>query len=382
MKIIFTILIALSISSIILFIRPDNETQIQELPVTVVITDTVKKITERPYTKITGMLHPWRQSTLAFEISGYVKKRNVESGQIVETGTTLLELKKGDKIDAFKEEQAKLKIEQYTLNLNRSLLELIRQENEIQEREVERLKNLVKDSVSSLSLYEAELQKLLQLQTEESRLQNQIQISKQKIARQQAIFSLAQRNLDRTKLTAPYTGIINAIFLDIGDPTTPTSIAVEMSAQDWLDLHIEIPHDLLKEIHLGDQIKVEISQQTRTGKIVALTTVPNTKTHTYPIKIRLSGADLFAGQIAQAWLPKKYYPDSVLIPASAVVHEEEQAFVYQINNNQVIKTPVTLRQRIKEYYATEDLSPNTVIASENATALSDGQTVQISQPTK
>ena len=91
--------------------------------------------------KATGKLEPARKASLHFQVSGQINERFVEPGTKVKAKDQMLSVDSGDFVDAVEESKALLEIKRDTIKRDLRLLELIKQERELQEEEVKRLKD-------------------------------------------------------------------------------------------------------------------------------------------------------------------------------------------------------------------------------------------------
>ena len=137
----------------------------------------------------------------------------MEAGQKVKAKTQMLSVNSGDFVDAVEESKALLEIKRNTIKRDLRLLELIKQERELQEEEVKRLKQLDQNSLTSKSNYDQALQSLYQQKAEETRLNHSVKLSRSELKVEQARLNKARRNLERTKLVSPFDGVINSVHV-------------------------------------------------------------------------------------------------------------------------------------------------------------------------
>lgn len=363
--------------SLLIWTRPDSKAELQPLAIARVSTVNVQEMDIRPITRITGKLQPARKGTLRFEVSGVVTQRNVEPGQQVAKGDTLLQLDDGDFTDAVAEAQALLIQEQDAVRRDRELLELTSAARVIQEREVERLKKLGKESLASKSTYDESLRVLIQQQEEETRLQHNVDSAEARLQIRNAALSKAQRNLQRSRLVAPYNSTINAVFVNDGDYISVGQVALELVQMDPLDLYIEVTGEIANQLQLGQEINIHVKEQQYTGKVYAIVADPDPVTHTHAIRIRLSVVNLYPGQLASAELPGRELPNASVIPVSAILQEEGQSYVFAVNNNHLVRYPVELIARQQDLQVITGVPAGIPVVVKDVAVLADGQEVQI-----
>lgn len=377
MRIIFIVVFSVVVVIWLFSSRPEPQAQLRELPPAQVITDTVKTINIQPVRTVTGKLQPSRRTGLTFELSGQIRRRQVEPGQYVAADTVLLQIDDGDFTDAVAETSASLQRERDAVERDRRLLSLLSDESEIQRREVARLEKLGRESLASQSRYDQVLQQLLKLQAEEARLQYSVDSANARIMIRQAELNKAERNLGRTKLVAPFDGVVNAVFFEVGDYAASGQIAIEVIQNVELDLYLEISGNTATHLGLGQVIAVDTGDITRQGRITALSIDPDPDTNTHGLRIRLAGDGLYPGQLAKARLPGENYHDVNVVPVSAVLHEEGAVFVHRVVDDRIVRTPVSLIQRFEDLHIIEGIEPDARVVIRDSTALADGQTVTV-----
>ncbi|HSR63355.1 MAG TPA: efflux RND transporter periplasmic adaptor subunit [Gammaproteobacteria bacterium] len=357
--------------------RPDTQAELQPPSPARVTIGEVSRMDIRPVTRVTGKLQPVRRANLRFEVSGNVVFRAVEPGQTVAEGDLLLRVDDGDFVDAVAESRARLSLEQDAVRRDRELLELIRQKIVIQQREVDRLERLGQESLASKSNYDATLRELIQLEEEEARLQHSVATANSRLRSIETVLSKAERNLERTKLRAPFAGTVNSVTLEIGDYVAAGQIALELVKLDQLDVSLETTGEIANQLQLGQTVEVTVDGKTRPGRLVAIAPDPNPATHTHAIRVRVSGDDFNAGQLADVVLPGKILVNVEVVPVSAVLQEEGNAFLFGIEDNHLVRQTVSLRARHNDWQVVEGVHPGMKIVTRDVAALTDGQEVFI-----
>jgi RND family efflux transporter MFP subunit len=365
--------------SLLIWTRPDTQAELQPLPPARVFTDVVQQMSVQPVTRITGKLQPARKASLRLEVTGNVIARFVEPGQKVAAGEPLLQLEDGDFRDAVNEARALLSQEQNAIDRDRRLLELVTKEREIQDREVNRMETLGRDSLASKSKYDEALRLLLQHQEEETRLKHSVDTAEARLNIRRAAMNLAERNLDRSRLVAPFAGTINSVMFDVGDHVSAGQVAMELVQLDELDLYLEITGQLAHQLQLGQEVKLVINDAELKGNIHAITPDPNPVTHTHALRIRLPAGnqmfDLYPGQLVMAELPGRPLNDVEVVPVSSILREEGRAYVFTVEGNRISKHQVELVARQNDMQIIDGISPGTRIVARDVTLLADGQVV-------
>lgn len=375
MRILFISVISVLIITGLFWTRPDTYAELQALPPPTVNIDIVDKIDIQPITQVTGKLQPARKASLHFQVSGQIDGRFVEAGQYVEANSRMLSIEAGDFFDVVEESKALLKTERNAIERDSRLLELMKQERELQEQEVSRLKQLGQDSLASKSNYDQALQELYRQQAEEARFKHSVDSARSRLMIEQARLNKAERNLNRTKLLSPFDGTINVIHVEVGDYVSPGQAALEIVQIDKLDLNLEVTGATALHTQLGQKVKVVINNNEREGQIIALAVDPDAETNTHSLKIRLPSAGLFAGQLAVAHLPGQLYKDASVIPISAILYEDGQSYVFEVIDDHVVKKTIKLVERYNDVQIIAGINSGATIISRDVSSLADGQEV-------
>ena len=377
MRILLIVGISIIMVAALLWTKPGTYAELQSVSPSMVKIDQVRQIDIQPIAKVTGKLEPARKASLHFQVSGQINERFVEAGQKVKAKTQMLSVNSGDFVDAVEESRALLEIKRNTIKRDLRLLELIKQERELQEEEVKRLKQLDQNSLTSKSNYDQALQSLYRQQAEETRLNHSVKLSRSELKVEQARLNKARRNMERTKLVSPFDGVINSVHVEVGDYVSPGQTALEIIQLDELDLNLEISGTTASKLRLGQKIGIQTEKDNRKGEVIALALDPNSETNTHTLKVRLASNGLFSGQLAIANLPGQLYENAYVIPISSILYEDNQSYIFEVVGNNVIKKEIRLIERYNNLQIIEGLESGVKIVSKDVSSLTDGQVIII-----
>ena len=375
MRILLIISISIIAITALLWTKPNTYAELQSISPSTVKVDIVKQIDIQPFAKATGKLEPARKASLHFQVSGQINERFVEAGMKIKAKEKMLSVDSGDFIDAVEESKALLEIKRDTIKRDMLLLELIKQERKLQEEEVKRLKQLDRNSLTSKSNYDQALQSLYRQQAEETRLNHSVNLARSELKVEQARLSKAKRNLERTQLISPFDGIINAVYVEVGDYVSPGQTALEIIQLDELDLNLEISGTTASKLELGQKVEIKTEKDNREGEVISIALDPNSETNTHTLKIRLASNGLFSGQLAVANLPGKIYKKANVIPISSILYEDNLSYVFEVVDNHVIKKEIRLIERFNNFQIIEGVESGIRIVSKDVSSLTDGQVV-------
>jgi RND family efflux transporter MFP subunit len=370
--------ITILVVALLFVTRPEASTEIKDPVITRVEVIPVAVEDLQPRVALTGVLRPRQVATLQFEVSGELLQQTVEPGVRVAAGELLLRLDDADYQDALVEAEAQLKETRAAIAQDRLLIKLARENRDLARNEFNRLEKLGKGSLASASNRDSARQKLLNLESELARLDYSIASGQARLARQEAALNRARRNLQRTRLEAPFDGRVNRVMVEVGDSLQVNTPALELIDNSALELHLEVSGDVAAAVALGQTLSVEVDGEDVPGELIAMQFDPDPQTHTHPVKIRVSGSNLLPGELGRVALPLRPAKGALVVPASALMREEGGQYLFLVNQGRLERRAVVAGLRVGERQAIR----KGVVAGERVVArdvevLSDGLEVEL-----
>lgn len=368
------IIVTVLISATLYFTRPDKKPQQRPAAIVSVAAMTLTRQDIQPAVEVTGRLQPAHKAALKFEVTGRVANRHTEPGRLVNTGDILLELERADYDAALTQARARLEMEQAGIQRDRRLLKIARDDYAIQQKEVTRLQDLGNQSLVSTSRLDQSRQRLLQLDAEAARLEYQVNTASSRLAVNQAATALAQRQLDRTQLRAPFAGTINEVSVQAGDFVMQNQKVIEIIDIDNMDLYVEVAGEVATTLPLGKNVDVMVDGKGHQGEVIAVQKDPNPNTFTHALRIRLAGAGMVSGSLARVELPLTRLTQVYVVPASAILRDEGKNYVFALRQQQLQRIPVQLRLRHGDGWVIDgELQDQELLVARDVAALTDGQ---------
>ena len=372
------IVIATVMILILVFTDKGPEAKLEELPPLKVVLVEVQRQDVSPTEALTGRLQPEKTAQLKFEVQGRVQQRLLEPGVFVELGQEILKLDAQDLKDQFTQAQSQFDIEQAGIRRDQRMLKLAKQNLELQKAEVQRYEKLNDDSLISASQLDAARQQMLNLDSQVSDLQYKVATSQARLSLKQSERDVAQRNLQRATLTAPFSGYINEINTEVGDFVTATQIVARVVDTSSLDLHLDVRGEVAAALNLNQKVDVVVGSTTIAGKLIALQPDPNISTNTHAIRIRVSGEKVQSGMLASADLPLDQQINVITVPVSAVTTNAGENFVYMFEEGELRMLPVIISNRVgSQYIISLGLEAGMKIVARDVAGLKNGQRVII-----
>ena len=209
--------------------------------------------------RIDGQVVPRREVTLSAEIAGRVVSRpdNVRGGRYVAQGTQLLQLDPGDY--ELQLRTIDLQVTGIDLDLQRlttetagiaGLVDIGRKNLELATNELERIESLLEKKTATPAERDRVKRSQLSARNALKTLENQQALlpirRRQLLSQRQGLLAQqeqAQRDLRRTRITAPFDGILTRARVEVGDFVRPGDILVTIEEADVVEVACRLRSD-------------------------------------------------------------------------------------------------------------------------------------------
>ena len=252
-----------------------------------------------------GVVEAVRQSTLAAQIAGQIIELRVKVGDQVKAGQVLA------RIDPRTAEQAVSGSQSQLAEAQAALANA--------QRTYERNKQLFAQKfISKAALDQAEVD---------------YKAAQARVSALQANVGQASTARTFTTITAPYSGVVAATPIEVGDMATPGRPLITVFDPAQMRVIATLSQSSLREVSLQAPAQVEVpAAKTRlTAKQVTLVPLADSRTHTARLRLELGeAADLLPGQFARAWFTTGV-ARKLAIPETAVLRRSEVTAVYVLS---------------------------------------------------
>lgn len=338
----------------------------------------IEPVTLQGSTTLTSWLQPSKQARLHFEVTGQLLKRRIEPGQKVNKGDLLLEIDPSRYQQQVDRNQASLELERITNRQNRDLLKLAEEGVMLQSREVDRLKRLRKTQLVSDSSLEQAKRQLLQKKTDFARLKYTVEMAASREKEAQTRLAMAQLDLAKCRLVAPFSGTIDEISVETGEFVTQGQQVLTLIDLDPLEVRLEVSTEVAKHLALGQSVEVRAGQSALNGHLIAIEQDPDPTTLTHSLTVSVHAQDMMPGQRVEVTLPLGKYRNTLAIPETAILYESGLPYVFRITGDTLEKIQVQASERIRSQRIIEaGLHPGEQIVADNVSAMSPGLKVRL-----
>jgi RND family efflux transporter MFP subunit len=259
--------------------------------------------------RVTGTVRAFHRATVTAEVQGRVVARDVEAGADVEAGGALVSL-----------ESSRLELE---LRRAGATLDAAQTVFEHAQREFGRGEQLMAQSTIST-------QRLDDLRHAVSRARDEISLAE--VAR-----DTAQRNLEDATITAPFTGTVDSLAVDIGDfvtPGTPVATLVDLSRVRIFG-GVTAREAARLEPGMSAQVTFrDLGGENFEATLQSVGRVAGRADGTYEIELWLEPSDVEMrdGLVAQIQLADTTETLSLLAPRAAILRREGNPEVFVVAN--------------------------------------------------
>jgi RND family efflux transporter MFP subunit len=195
----------------------------------------------------------------------------------------------------------------------------------------------------------------------------------------QARLGQNEDQLARTKLLAPYDGIVVERLMTPGERVEEGSKVVRLVDQQNLEVIARAPLDYFSFVRPGQSLELSSSQVNATGVVRTVVAVGDENTHQFELRLDLDGTPFPVGQTLRIAIPTSGSREVLTVPRDALVLRPEGQSIFIIDSNneaQQVKVTVGVGQGEDIEVIGEISAGDTVVIRGNE-RLQPGQAVSI-----
>lgn len=294
---------------------------------------------------LAGQFQPYQVVDVHPKVSGYMKKINVDIGDIVHEGQTLAvlevpELKAQLQQTVFEVDQTKEQMSEAQHEINRAVAT-----HAALHAAYERLEQAANGHPGLIAQQELDDAQAKDLSSEAQvdSAKAALAAAKQHMGSAQADNQRVQALHNYTTVQAPISGVVVWRYADTGaliqggtNSNSQDLPIVRLSQSTLLRLRIPVPESEIRFVHNGDELAVRVDAIGRsfTGKIVRFTRDVNFETRTMETEVDVQNRDLAIspGMYANTMLRLAHVDHAVTIPIEALVLNGRRQTVYVLDD--------------------------------------------------
>jgi RND family efflux transporter MFP subunit len=319
----------------------------------------VRADTIRSGPALSGTLTPEEEANVRAEVGGAVLQTYVEQGQRVAKGALLVRI-----------DDATLRETELSA---KAALTTAENGAAIAKRQVDRNEALLKAG----AIAERDLEVV----------QNQYSSADAQVANARAVLANAEKQLSKTMVVSPFTGIVSAREVSAGDVVQPGGALYTVVNPATMRLEASVPADQLSDVRVGVPVDFTVNgypNRDFTGHITSVNPVadPATRQVRIIVTLPITNGVLVGGLFADGHVAAEVRTAPV-VPLSAVDETSLRPFVMRVKNGLVQKTEVDLGIRDAATETVEirsGVQPGDTILLGAARGISEKTPIRVSAP--
>lgn len=301
-----------------------------------------------PTIQLVGTLHPRTRSVVAADVDGLVVEMPYDYGAVV---------RKGDAVCVLRDVTRRLAVDEAKAAMDALEGELEARQADQRKTafELERISRLAKlDRSSDKERVDAE--------ANHAAAEARVRQSRAMLEESRARLAVAEDNLNRTRVLAPFDGAITAKMTEVGQWVNVGEAAVEMVDLFTVRARVMVPESAVAFCDVGERAMVTVDALGRDyeGEVSRVIPEADSQANTFPTDIDIANPDgaLKAGMFVRAMVPAGPKKSRLLVPKDAVLRRGPSSILYVARGNDkegfaADVAPVTVVAEVMQYLAVE-----------------------------
>jgi RND family efflux transporter MFP subunit len=186
-------------------------------------------------------------------------------------------------------------------------------------------------------------------------------------------------DLERTRVSAPFSGIVVSREMTVGEYTAPGSALIRLVDTHALEISVNAPLRVARYNQSGTKVQIEAEDRQLLTAIRSVIPVGDSRSRMMEVRIQLASGNWHIGEAITVELADGDRELSLSVPRDALVLRDNQVFVYTVSaDNTAVKVPVTAGAgRGANIAISGDLFAGDPVVIRGAERLRDGQAVKV-----
>lgn len=193
-----------------------------------------------------------------------------------------------------------------------------------------------------------------------------------------AVFSTAQGN---TTVTAPADGKITGLQASEGDMVSNEEPFATVADTDVMIVEFAVTAELQQILTKDETYTVEVANEEFPATVTQIDFTPD-DSGLYPVQATVENEEniILPGMVARITIPEQVIEDTFLVPTQAVVHENDEDFIYVVTNDKAEKRIITVLETGSDTSAIEgEIEAGEEVVITGQLTLSDGDQVDVKE---
>jgi len=302
---------------------------------------------------------------VATRLMGYIKRMNVEEGDLVHKGDILFEVDPADVTSFISQAQGMvIQAKSGVLMAEMALADA--------QRDYERFKNLyAHGAVSKRDFQKMELNLNIK--------KKQVEMAKGMLRQAMAGLNRAKAQLKYAKVVSPVDGVVSNRFKKVAEMALPGMPVVVLSDLKAIRAKSFVKEGDIEKFQVGTPVEIFVPALKKefSAKVVAVVPAGDSMTHSYLVKYQFTGdySGILPGMYGKAKVAigKK---KGVLVPFGAITQRKGITGVFVVDGSKEVHfVPVTQLMQIKDYFLVKGLRGGERIIIYPLASLKDGDKI-------
>ncbi|MBM7624514.1 efflux RND transporter periplasmic adaptor subunit [Sporohalobacter salinus] len=357
------------------------------------------------YITVTGTAEAVQSAQLTPQLQKTVKKVLVESGDRVHAGEKLIQLDQEDikaKINEARAglETAKAGLEELLagtrgeeINRLKAQVKQAKANYHQAERDYQRYKKLFDKDAISRQQFESAKTKYISAKNNYESLQESLKMAQKgptkeqiktqwtKVQQARAQLETAQLNLDKTKITAPFNGLVAEVNTEEGEMVSTQPIVTILNLNS-IEIQTYVSEKNINKLDIGQQVEVNFNalDNNLKGRIKNISPALNQKEQGFPVKIKVNNNEnlIKSGMYAEIKMKTDQRSGNLVILKQSLLRENGSEYIFGIENNRAVKkkvkTGLTTTTRVE---VMSGIKAGEKIITKGAEQVTDGYKVRV-----
>lgn len=232
---------------------------------------------------------------------------------------------------------------------------------------------------------DAQVERLETLVTQQTATRSRLDeaIAERDVARSElravrARLALTRERLERTRIKAPFGGVVTTRFRQSGEWAQSGEAVVRLVDAASLEVQTWVPVAALAYVHEGGELALEANPSRSSGTLRAIVPVGDNQSRLYELRLHISGESWPVGQDVRVAIPTAAERAVTAVPRDALVLRRDGTTVYRVNEDgRAERVPVTTGIAEGALIEVDGIAPGDRVVVRGGERLRPGQTVTV-----
>jgi membrane fusion protein (multidrug efflux system) len=163
----------------------------------------------------------------------------------------------------------------------------------------------------------------------------------------EATYEIKKLAYDYSNIRAPISGVVSSRDIKLGQHLSINDAAFRITDTTELIAHLQIPQSELSKFAAGNAASIEVASMPDEGFTATITRISptiDTRNGTFRATALISNAEgnLAPGMFGRFTIEYEQHTDALVIPAEALIDEDDESTVYVVNDGEVVRRNVKI----------------------------------------